>query len=359
MTCLNPKIAFKKKFSSLTDRPEKYYADKKIKFKRPVDWNNWEEIKIPCGYCLGCRLDKSNAWATRIMLEAKDHKKNCFITLTYAPEHLPIRENHMTLKKKDLQDFIKRLRYHLNKKISYFACGEYGGQTHRPHYHIIIFGWEPDDLKPISLSTTGKQMYTSTTVSSIWGNGFITVEELNYATACYTARYVQKKSGIKPQKRELTDKITPTLKIDERTKLAFIQYQSHYHTNPYDNYGRQKEFIIMSKKPAIGLNYWNQNKAKIQRNGGILIKTNDTVKLKPIPRYFFKKWVNEDFDQCIHEQYRQKCKAEHNQKIALSKITVQNAMDKQLTEEHKENKLLEMTKQNLEFKARFLKRNQI
>lgn len=359
MTCLNPKFGYKKKFSSLTDTPEKYYADKKIKFKQPVDSENWEKIKIPCGYCLGCRLDKSNAWATRIMLESKDHKKNCFITLTYAPEHLPIRKNHMTLRKKDLQDFIKRLRYHTNKKISYFGCGELGGRTYRPHYHLILFGWEPEDLKPIGLSKTEKQMFTSKTLSDIWGNGFITVEELNYATACYTARYVQKKSGLKPHKRELTDEITPKLKIDERTKLAFVQYQSHYKTNQYDQYGREKEFIVMSKKPAIGLNYWKKNKDKIIRNGGIPLNINGTVKIKPIPRYFFKKWIDEDFDECLKNKYRQQCNAEKNQKMAIDKISIQNAMDKQLTEEHKENKLLEMTKQNLEFKARFLKRNQV
>lgn len=50
--------------------------------------------------------------------------------------------------RKDVQDFIKRLRSGLSRNPSfkyndtsftYFICSEYGPQTHRPHYHGILF----------------------------------------------------------------------------------------------------------------------------------------------------------------------------------------------------------------------------
>ena len=194
MTCVSPITAWKKKFSSLTDPPEIYYRDKKIKFKDPKS-KNYEKIKIACGHCIGCRLDHANMWATRIALETQEHKENCFITLTYSNEKVPKTPNgHLTLRKKDFQDFIKRLRAHLKTKISYFLCGEYGENTHRPHAHACIFGWKPNDLQQIMNSKTENAMFTSKELEKIWGNGFVVVQELNYNTACYTARYVQKKS---------------------------------------------------------------------------------------------------------------------------------------------------------------------
>lgn len=115
--------------------------------------------KIPCGKCIGCRLDYSRQWATRCMLESKDYQQNWFITLTYDEENKPLmmwgvdedgliyepqEDWNGTLNPKDLTKFIKDLRrywkYHFNEdNIRFYACGEYGGQTKRPHYHAIIF----------------------------------------------------------------------------------------------------------------------------------------------------------------------------------------------------------------------------
>ena len=76
--------------------------------------------------------------------EAKLHKENCFITLTYNNNNLP---KYKSLVKKELQDFFKRLRKKYGEGIRYYACGEYGPKGKRPHYHAIIFGWKPKDLK--------------------------------------------------------------------------------------------------------------------------------------------------------------------------------------------------------------------
>lgn len=353
MTCVNPITVWKKRWASLTDSPQKYYEDKKVKFKKPRDIQNYEEIKIACGRCIGCRLDHANMWATRIQLETQEHKENCFITLTYNNENLPLTPtNHMTLRKKDFQDFIKRLREQLrqeNIKISYFMCGEYGETTHRPHGHLCLFGWQPKDLERIMNSKTDNPMFTSKKLCDIWGKGYVVVQELNYNTACYTARYVQKKAGIKGNKRLISNQPPePEVKIDERNGKPFIRLKSKYITDKYDNYGREKEFLLMSKKPAIGLKYWTQHFRNIIRNEGILIKHDEHVKKKPIPRYFKKIWEKNDMEQLDWYQYKFKEKAKINHAKDLEKMNADNP----------EKRLLETIKKNLTDRSKFLKREQ-
>jgi len=70
-------------------------------------------LELPCGQCIGCRLERSRQWAIRCVHEASMHENNCFITLTYAPEYLPPDGG---LIKSDFQKFIKRLRKSIFKK---------------------------------------------------------------------------------------------------------------------------------------------------------------------------------------------------------------------------------------------------
>lgn len=118
-------------------------------------------IPVACGKCYLCKKRRANQWAYKLGVELDNSDSAYFVTLTYASENLPINENgKMTLVKKDVQDFIKRLRYHeenadyktaenffkvkngwkpTGKHIKYYAVGEYGSRRKRPHYHIIIF----------------------------------------------------------------------------------------------------------------------------------------------------------------------------------------------------------------------------
>ena len=120
-----------------------------FKYENP----DYEYISIPCGHCIGCRLKYSRIWADRCMVEASYHEDNVFLTLTYDNDHLPKPLDYITdtgerkvspvnpLEKRELQLFIKRLRKKFpEQRIRYFACGEYGGKTMRPHYHLILFG---------------------------------------------------------------------------------------------------------------------------------------------------------------------------------------------------------------------------
>lgn len=99
-------------------------------------------VDVPCGKCIQCRIQKRKEWAMRCYHELDSWDKSIFVTLTY--KDLP---PNGSISKKDLQKFFKRLRKSLgDRKIRYYASGEYGDRTHRPHYHIIIFGLDFDDV---------------------------------------------------------------------------------------------------------------------------------------------------------------------------------------------------------------------
>lgn len=135
-----------------------------------------ERLTVPCGKCMACRISHSREWATRIVHEASCHEDNIFLTLTYSTENLP---SDGSLRKDEFTKFIKLLRYHIgDKKIKYYACGEYGEDNKRPHYHAIIFGLSKSD-RP--------------TINKCWGKGFIYIGTVTYDSARYTADYVMKK----------------------------------------------------------------------------------------------------------------------------------------------------------------------
>lgn len=96
-------------------------------------------LLVNCRKCLECRQKRANEWALRCMAEAQKYQQNCFLTLTYE-------KSPLFLKKRDLQLFLKRFRKAIYPhKIKYFACGEYGSKNYRPHFHLIIFGYDFED----------------------------------------------------------------------------------------------------------------------------------------------------------------------------------------------------------------------
>lgn len=202
------------------------------------------------------------------------------------------------------------------KPIRFFACGEYGTKGTRaklggnPHYHIACFNWRPNDLIPYKQNKYGDWSYTSKTLDKIWdggndnslGNkrGFVVVEELNYHTACYIARYVQKKAGIASKRRKYTGKVTYTEEIDERNGEFYIKAHNELQKEEFD---QEPEFLDMSRGVGIGRLYWNQHKTEIKRNKGILLNIKGKVKLKQIPRYYKKLWEAEDYEEYYRFKY--------------------------------------------------------
>lgn len=142
---------------------------------------------VPCGDCPACRATRSGEMATRGFLELLDYPagNSCMLNLTYDDEHLP---HGGTLVSQDLAKFWKRLRERLGVELRYLACGEYGDLTNRPHYHALVFGWRPTDLKIYDSSVS-----TSAFLSKVWTAGQPTVGSATQASAAYVAGYVAKK----------------------------------------------------------------------------------------------------------------------------------------------------------------------
>lgn len=181
-------------------------------------------VPIPCGQCIGCRLEHSRQWAVRLVKESRLHDRNSFLTLTYATP--PLTKNGLpTLNLEDIQGFLKRLRKHLEpNKIRFFQCGEYGEEKGRPHHHMILFGEDfVKDRESIEPSPSGFPQWQSKTLTQLWNKGRCTISEFSWEDAAYCARYTLKKwSGS----------------------------GKNFHYN-----GRKPEFVTMSRRPGIGADY--------------------------------------------------------------------------------------------------------
>ena len=149
--------------------------------------------KLPCGQCVGCRLERSRQWAIRCMHEAQMHEDNCFITLTFNPESLDDRSNPWSLDVRDFQLFMKRLRKKYGAGIRFYHCGEYGELNKRPHYHACIFGFDFPDKRLWKVTNSGHRLYISESLDELWPFGFCTIGNVTFESAAYVARYIMKK----------------------------------------------------------------------------------------------------------------------------------------------------------------------
>lgn len=147
-------------------------------------------FQLPCGKCVECLLERSREWSIRCVHEASCHQNNSFITLTYAPEHIP---KDGKLNYYDFQLFLKKLRKHSKINFSFFMCGEYGEQTLRPHYHACLFGIDFPDKVLERQNIHGDDIWSSQTLTKIWGLGHTELGSVTQKSAGYVARYVLKK----------------------------------------------------------------------------------------------------------------------------------------------------------------------
>lgn len=214
-------------------------------------------MQVPCSRCIGCRLERSRQWAVRIMHEAQGHEKNCFITLTYRQNKLKYGGNTTgTLVPRDLELFWKRLRKEYGSGIRYFACGEYGEQRHRPHYHSAIFGFDFPDKKFYETTPAGYDTYRSDSLNSIWGHGDCYIGSLTFESAAYVARYIVGK------------------KLGEEAVY-------------YEQEGIEPEFVRMSRRPGIGTDWYDEFKSDLYPHGYAVIRGG--IKSN-IPRFYNNKF---------------------------------------------------------------------
>ncbi|WNK14301.1 MAG: replication initiator protein [Microvirus sp.] len=228
-------------------------------------------LDLPCGQCVGCRLERSRQWAMRCVHEASLYERNCFVTLTYDDEHLP---SGSTLVYRDFQLFMKRLRKEFPRMpddgIRFFMCGEYGEDTQRPHYHVCLFNFDFDDRLYFKLSGAGKKLYRSAMLERLWPLGYAGIGTLNFESAAYCARYILKK-------------VTGDLA------------GAHYCNVDVDTgvcSWREPEFCHMSLKPGIGKRWLDAFESDVFPDGECVVRG---VACKS-PRYYDLKWskLNEE-----------------------------------------------------------------
>lgn len=193
-------------------------------------------VEVPCGQCVGCRLERSRQWAIRCVHEASLYEDNCFITLTYNNETLPPDQG---LQLRDFQLFMKKLRKLISPKtIRFFHCGEYGDTTNRPHYHACLFNHDFED-KTLFKVQNGNPLYSSSTLTDLWGNGHALIGAVTFQSAAYVARYIMKKITGPPS-------------------------EDHYN-------GRKPEYTTMSRRPGIAADWLKKYKNDVYPSDTIVV----------------------------------------------------------------------------------------
>lgn len=216
-----------KKVDTLDLYFQEYLKNLPLSEKENLLFDGVRPVPVPCGKCLGCRMDYARRWADRCLLESQFHDKNWFCTFTYDNDHVPVNDRGIqTLRYKDFQDFLKRLRKE-GYKFRYYACSEYGDNTFRPHYHCIFFGLDLKESDFVPYKNVGNYVYSSCpTLEKIWSNGFVVVCPLSYETCAYTARYVVKKAG-KLVDYESMDIEPEKTYMSRRPGIGYQFYQNH------------------------------------------------------------------------------------------------------------------------------------
>ena len=237
------------------------------------------KIELPCGQCIGCRLEYSRQWAVRCVLEAMQYEHNYFITLTYSPEEIPKKYDNVNidfdtgefvgyftsnpLVPEHVTKFMKDLRryfeYHYDwHNIRFYAVGEYGEQSMRPHYHLILFNCPIPDLELLGVSN-GQTFWKSDILQEqIWKKGIVSIGTCTFESCAYVARYMLKK-------------------------------QKGLNSDYYSNLGLSPPFSRCSRMPGIAREYYDKERDKIYSTDSLVITNGKGIakKVKP-PSYYDK-----------------------------------------------------------------------
>lgn len=208
---------------------------------------------LPCGSCFGCRMGYAELWSIRCQHEAKLWDRSVFITLTYDDASLPW---HGGLEYPHIQQFLKRLRRNHRGDhsipetsgrcpIRFFAAGEYGSQTERAHWHLLLFNFSPPDFS----AGRGPGIELGS-MRDLWPFGNHRVDPFTPGRAAYIAGYAAKKQRSTAKRYEVMSMETGEV------------------------FQRRPEFCQMSRKPGIGVYFFRRNRSDfirgyVEAEGGV------------------------------------------------------------------------------------------
>lgn len=265
----------------------------------PITLKTDNPVTVPCGKCPQCYKRRVSQWSFRLMQQERLCDSSHFLTLTYDNDKVYItKKRFMGLCKRDLQLFFKRLRKaHTtisktdraisSQPIKYYAVGEYGGRTNRPHYHIILFNANVE------------------LIAQSWDLGQIHYGDVSGASIGYCMKYMSKISRI------------PLHANDDRIK----------------------EFALMSK--GLGKEYLTAEMISFHladKNNRMFCQTSDGKKIA-MPRYYKER---------VYEKNERKLIGEHLRKEQIKKELEAASSDSTLTHRRDEAIKAAFTKMQLD-----------
>lgn len=310
----------------------------KVGYKEPsqehLENTGIKKLKIPCGNCLGCRLEYSRQWAIRCFFEATQWPHNYFVTLTYNDAFIPLvphckidketgevieERMVMTLVPDHMSAFLKRLRRNFQYDychvgVRFFGCGEYGPLNMRPHYHLILFNCPLDDLIK-ERQVDGYVYYRSPFIEKAWSVktengdraqiGYVSVTDFSFETAAYVARYMLKKHKGKDS--------------------------SYYEEN-----GLYPEFTRCSRRPGLAYQYFAEHKDEIYEFDQVFITNGKGTPLKcHPPKYYDRLFDIDNPDEMSIIKDRRKAVAERSMDKQLSATDLQEQQYLEVKENNK------------------------
>ncbi|QCQ84586.1 replication initiator protein [Blackfly microvirus SF02] len=245
-------------------------------------------IRVPCGTCIGCLMARRRQWAVRCMHEKRMHSASAFVTLTYAD--LPA---DGSLRKEDLQLFMKRLRARRPTGLRFFACGEYGETTLRPHYHLLLFNTDFPDQRFYKSSPAGEPLYVSAELSDLWPAGSNAVGALTFGSAAYVAGYV-------------TKKITSPLLV-----------------------GAVPPFVVMSRRPGLGATWFERFHPEAYKHDSAIMKGREVG----LPRFYDDRFDLVDSKRLARIKRLRRARArEHPEDNTLRRLRVREEFEQRKSE---------------------------
>lgn len=230
-----------------------------------VGWDRGDGrwMELPCGKCIGCRLERARAWKVRILHEAQLYDYNLILTLTYADEFLP---RSLSLEYTDFQGFMKRLRRRFSgvslgpdggRPIRFFVAGEYGGMTNRPHFHAILFNFRFPDMVKLQ-----NGFFSSRVAEHVWSSGNVVIDgSVTPEGAAYVGGYVLSK-----QYRSAREDVL-NIQTGELTS-------------------RRKEFVVMSRRPGIGAWWYDRFASDLFPQDHAVVEGKEFK----VPRYYMERY---------------------------------------------------------------------